>query len=400
MRPLRGASWCLFLSLLGIGLSGYLTYLHLGFLRGELLGGAACGGAGAFNCHIVTESAWGSFLGIPLALWGLLCYVTILGLALLARQPGDWAGHAIAAIFFLAVVSVLVDLVLLGAMVFAIRFFCLFCLAAWTVNVCLLVVSARALGRPWPEALARTGASIGALVPSSRRPAAWLFWGVMAVGVLGVAGVHTGTTFVARGTLGSLQIQIREFVSKQSRVSLDTTGDPTIGRPNAPIQIVAFSDFMCPACQKAAKLNAIILANHRDTAAFTFKNFPLDQSCNDAISHMAHPGACQLAAAGECALQQGKFWPVHDLLFAEQGHGLSPARLEADLGRLGLETERFNACMTSGEGLAAVARDIVEAKKANVMSTPTYVINGIAIPGGISPSMFDDFVNAIRESGR
>ncbi len=399
MRIQRGVSWCLFLSLVGIGLSGFLTYLHLGLLRGELLGGAACGGAGAFNCHIVTESAWGSFLGIPLALWGVLGYVTILGLALLARQPGDWAGHAMAAIVFLAVVSVSIDLVLLGAMVFAIHFFCLFCLATYLVNLSLLAVSARALDRPWSEALRHLGASIGALVPSSQRPVAWLFWGMMTVGVLGVAGVHAGTTFMARGTLGSLHNQIHEFVTKQPHVSIDTTGDPTIGRPGAPIQIVEFSDFMCPACQKASKLNAIIMANHRQDAVLSFKNFPLDMTCNESIPRIVHAGACQLAAAGECAFQQGKFWPMHDLLFEEQGHG-SASHLEGKIGALGLDSARFNTCMESGEGLAAVKRDIAEAKKANVMSTPTYVINGVPIPGGVSPSMFDEFVDAIQESSR
>ena len=65
MRMQRGAAWCLVLSLIGLGLAGYLTVLHLGLLRGELLGGAVCGASGALNCHVVTGGPWGKVLGMP-----------------------------------------------------------------------------------------------------------------------------------------------------------------------------------------------------------------------------------------------------------------------------------------------------------------------------------------------
>ena len=77
---------CLLFSLIGIGLSGYLSFLHLGVLRGELLGGAACSSSGLFNCHAVTAGAWGSLFGIPLSIWGITGYLSVLSIALLGRQ--------------------------------------------------------------------------------------------------------------------------------------------------------------------------------------------------------------------------------------------------------------------------------------------------------------------------
>lgn len=399
MRSQHASRWFLVLSLIGIGLTGYLIYLHLGLLRGELLGGPVCQAAGPINCHVVTASAWGAFLGIPLSLWGLLGYVAVFGLALLARQPGDWSEHAVRLAFALSLVFVAVDLFLLGVMVFAIRFVCLFCMATWVVNVSLLTVSARALGRPWPEALQHLGASVSAVIPSGQRPAAWLFFGVLAVGVAGVAGIHVSTMFVSRGTLGSLQQHMREFIAKQPRVSVEASGDPTIGPSGAPIRIVEFSDFFCPACQRASKLNHIILSNHRNDVVFSFKHFPLDVTCNEGLPRNVHPGACQAAAASECAHLQGKFWPLHDVVF-EKGHDYNLAHLPADAARLGLDMGRFNACMASGEGMTAVRRDVADGKRANVASTPTYIVNGIPIPGGLSPSMFEDLAAVLRDTSR
>ena len=399
MRASRATLWCLLLSLIGIGLCGYLTFLHLGLMRGELLGGAACGGSATspLNCHAVTSGRWGSVLGMPLALWGIVGYVGVFALSLLGRQSTQWATHTLTLLVLLSAAFVAVDAVLLGVMVIAIRYYCVFCLLTHLVNLSLLVVSARALGQPAGQVIGQSGAAVGALIPSSQRPAAGLFWGVIAVGLLGVFGVHLGTHFVIRGTVRGARQQIREFFSKQPRVSVDIADDPALGEPGAALRLVEFSDFLCPACQRASKLNRVILAGHRRDVVFVFKHYPLDLSCNERIGRMVHPGACQLAAASECAHQQGKFWPLHDLIF-ERGHDYPIARLEGDVQGLGVDMARFHACMDSGQGMQAVKRDIAEAVKVGVGSTPTYVLNGVTVTGGINPEAFEDFAAVLREN--
>ena len=319
MRPARGVTWCLLLSIVGIGFSGYLYFLHLGLQRGELLGGPACG-TGAFNCHAVTAGPWGAFLGMPLALWGILGYTGVLALSLLGQQSAEWADHTLTCIFLLAAVFLGVDLVLFSLMAFVIRLYCLFCLLTYAVNASLLIVAGRSLSYPWPQTAARFGAALGALVPSRQHPAAGMFWGIVCLAVWAVVGLHGATAYLSRGTFGSVRKQIREYLAKQPRVSVDVTGDPSMGPANAPLQMIEFSDFLCPACQRSFKLNAIIVANHRHDARFVFKHYPLDMSCNDKISRTVHPGACQVAAASECAHLQGKFWPFHDLVFEAAPH--------------------------------------------------------------------------------
>src|SRR3989338_2729048 len=96
MRPSRSAKWCLVLSLAGIGVAGYLGFLHLALLRGELIGGAACSAAGTFwNCHAVTASPIGMFLGLPLAFLGVVGYLATFTLALIAWQFPESTTHAL-----------------------------------------------------------------------------------------------------------------------------------------------------------------------------------------------------------------------------------------------------------------------------------------------------------------
>ena len=395
MRATRGATWCLLLSLIGLGLAGYLFYLHVGLLRGELLGGAVCGGSGVFNCHAVTAGPWGSFLGMPLVLWGLLGYLAIFALALLAQQSPDWSLHALTLIAVLALAFVAIDLVLFGLMAFVIRFYCLFCLLTYAVNLSLLVVAVRALGLSWPNVFGQAGSAMGALAPSRARPAATLFWGMMGIAVAAVVGLDTATTFATRGSVPGRD-QLRQFVSTQPRATPDITGDPRHGPPNAKITLVEFSDFLCPSCQRASQLNAIILANHRHDTALVFKHYPLDTSCNSAISRMVHPGACTIAAASECLHQQGKFWPFHDLVF-ERVRAYDVKGIEEDVRQLGADVTRFRACMDAGQGLEAVKRDIAEGAKLGVSSTPTFLINGLVVSGGISPAVFEDFLAVLSD---
>ncbi len=393
----RTPAWCLVLGLLGLGLAGFLYTAHLGLLRGELLGGPVCGGT-TFNCHVVTASRWGSFLGLPLALWGLVGYVAVIGLALLAWQSTEWAAIALTLLAGLASLFIALDVSLLVIMLVPIGALCPLCLATYAVNIGLLVVALRGLGRSWQAALGQLGQALAALVPSASRPAAAGFWAFVLLGFGSAISLHAATTFINRGSLTGGRQQLEQFVSQQPRVQVQTSGDPRLGPSNAAVEIVEFSDLRCPACQQASKLNHIVLANHRDEAALIFKHFPLDTSCNEQLGRSLHPGACQLAAATECAHQQGKFWPLHDRIFA-RGPSYPLSQLNQDVRALGMDEARFAACMSSGEGMTAVRADIEEALRLQVSSTPTFVVNGVRISGIVPPAQFGALIDLVRSGG-
>lgn len=394
--PKRSLGLIAILGLIGLGLTGYLFIPHLGLMRGEIIGGAVCGQGGLFSCHIVTASRWGSFMGAPLALWGFVGYGVLIGLALLGRQSEEAAKHSVVLIGLLALVFVLADLFLLGVMAFVIGSWCPLCLATYVVNGIILVSACKAVAAADASLFGGLGGAIGYLIPSVSRPGTHLFWGMTLMSVAGAVGLHLGTIYISRGSLKEDPHHFVHYIQKQERVAVDTSGDPHVGSPNAPLQVVEFSDLRCPVCQRAFKLNRIMLTNHKAKVNFIYKHYPLDTSCNDAIQRQVHPGACELAAATECAHKQGKFWELHDLIF-EKGKDYKISNLNKDVKALGLSMSDFDACMDSGEGMEAVKRDIAAGKQIEVRSTPTYVLNGVRISGVLSPSTFNGLSDALLD---
>ena len=146
--------------------------------------------------------------------------------------------------------------------------------------------------------------------------------------------------------------------------SIDTTGAPVLGNPDAPVTLVIFSDFQCPYCSKTQPLLKQVLAHNRDTLKIVFKHLPLPM----------HKEAEPAARAAIAAQNQGKFWPMHDALFAARP--LTPEKIEQAARKIGLDMEKFKKDMNSAETRQKLAKDMMDARKAEVSGTPTLFING------------------------
>ena len=148
-------------------------------------------------------------------------------------------------------------------------------------------------------------------------------------------------------------------------VDVPTAGAPETGPDDAPITLVEFSDFQCPYCTLATpQLQAVLQAYPKQVRLF-FKQFPLDM----------HSQAALAAAAAVAAQKQGKFWPMHDALFASH-NDLRRATIFALASALGLDMKRFEADIASPEIRKAVAHDLEDGSNIGVMSTPTLFIDG------------------------
>lgn len=142
------------------------------------------------------------------------------------------------------------------------------------------------------------------------------------------------------------------------------------GEPGAPVVIVEYSDFQCPACRKAEEPLRSILSLYGKNVRILFKHFPLER---------VHPLARESAAASECAGRQGRFWEFHDLLYDRQGEwsqGASASeRLLKYAREIGLDMKAFQACLGDPSVAAAIHADIEEGNNRWVSSTPTFFIN-------------------------
>jgi protein-disulfide isomerase len=148
-------------------------------------------------------------------------------------------------------------------------------------------------------------------------------------------------------------------------VTIPTAGSPVRGPADAAVTLVEFSDFQCPYCMIAVvKLNAVMAA-YPGKIKLIFKQFPLDM----------HSQAALAAAAAIAAHRQGKFWLMHDALFAHRTELSRPVILGL-AHTVGLDTQRFEADLNSAETKAAAARDMQDGERAGVEGTPSVFIDG------------------------
>ncbi len=177
----------------------------------------------------------------------------------------------------------------------------------------------------------------------------------------------------ARGAyLGTLEEKYKARVLLEPpRAQVAATG-PSKGPENAPITIVEFSDFECPFCSRVNPTLAQVQENYGDKVRIVFRQFPL----------AIHANAQKAAEASLCAHEQGKFWQMHDLMFAAQRE-LGVDQLKAKASQLGLDTESFNQCLDSGEYADEVQADMAEGTAAGVSGTPAMFVNGIPISGAV-----------------
>jgi protein-disulfide isomerase len=151
------------------------------------------------------------------------------------------------------------------------------------------------------------------------------------------------------------------------KVKIDLEGRPDTGPEAARVTIAVFSDFQCPFCRKAALTMKRVKGMHADDVRIVFKHFPLTSM---------HAQAMDAALAAEAAFVQGRFWEMHDALFALEGN-LSQENIEKAASDAGLDIERWKEDMEASEVVDKVDRDKKKADKLKLTGTPAIFVNGI-----------------------
>jgi len=159
--------------------------------------------------------------------------------------------------------------------------------------------------------------------------------------------------------------QQMNLLALQPVVSLKTAGAPSLGAPDAPVEIVVFDDFECTYCAQAVPLFKQVLETYPGKVKLVFKNFPLGM----------HKNARAAATAAFAAERQGKFWPLHDLLF-ENYNKLNPQKIRELAEQLGLDMKRFDQDRNDPALQQMINEDLQEGQKVGVRGTPTVFING------------------------
>lgn len=221
------------------------------------------------------------------------------------------------------------------------------------------------------------------------------WWGVMLIIFifLIIAGAITAASYIVnqiKNIRESGNIAAQEEEIKKITAAIDGRGENySLGPQDAKVKIVIFSDYACPYCQQAAPVVRNLAKKYGNQIRITFRDYPL------------HDNSVDLALAGNCAGEQGKFWEMHDLLFERQTEisALQSAALNAKLkevaAEIKLESEKFNNCLDNKTYLYRLNDDFADAELLGLSGTPSWFVNRYKITGFYPEENFTSMIDGL-----
>lgn len=165
--------------------------------------------------------------------------------------------------------------------------------------------------------------------------------------------------------------------------SVGSEDDPALGPADAKLTIIQFADFECPFSREVyTTIRSLMSEFGGQSVRFVFRDMPLDD---------IHVNARAAALAASCASSQGKFWQMHDKLFANSDR-LAPPDLRAYADQIGLDLRAYDICLADPATAAEVEADLRAGTAAGVRGTPTFFLNGRKIEGAIPPDIFKELI--------
>lgn len=197
---------------------------------------------------------------------------------------------------------------------------------------------------------------------------------ITGIGVVTLLIIIIGAIFLSNGsssTGGTGSASQMLDTTKTDISKLDPSGSFATGPKNAPVTLVEFGDFECPACGAMYPVVKQIQQKYGKKLNFVFRNFPLPASM--------HPNAMIAAQAAVAASEQGKFWQMHDALYDNQstwGDSKDPkSYFDTYAKQIGLNVSKFDQDLQSKTVISKVQSDAADGNSLGINETPTFYIN-------------------------
>jgi protein-disulfide isomerase/peroxiredoxin/uncharacterized membrane protein len=382
---------------------------------------SACNWSDAMNCDQLNNSRYGKlpvpgFGRVPITVFGIATYAAMAWLVWRART-GDALGRA--AVRLLAIgsgLSVAYGLFLVWVMVSIEHTGCPYCLSMDTGALVVLVLSILAIRKG--------GAGAEPAWPRGAGEAVAVGLGALLLLLLIFAGLKSSLLAQQRAQLDA-GFDGDAPVPTASAVTTDTTPDPAasvavgeprklregyyevpirpddpmIGPADAKVTVIEYADFECGYCKKLFYSMTELKKKYEGNpnVRFVFKHYPMNPSCNSNVQNTRHRYACGSSIAAECARVQGRFWPMHDLMFKNQ-HKLERDDLEYYAKEVGLDLPQFKQCMRDPAAKKRVMEDADVGFAVDVKATPRTFVNGRYLKGALPASTLEHVIE--QELGR
>ncbi|PJZ56426.1 thioredoxin domain-containing protein [Leptospira barantonii] len=351
------------------------------------------------SCDKVSESAYSAIRNVPglgdlpIALFGFVFYGFIGFLFVQSEIKKETAEKNLRLAFYVLVLGLAADLGLFFISVGVIKALCGLCAATYVVTIALIAVN-------FIDFKSLSDKSIKAVQSSLNGQVLNLLIVVLSFFVLGLYGgrISTGGARLVSGAANgekSIPEQLKEFATTPT-VQIDLKDVPVVGDPNAPITIVKYADFNCGHCMHTSKILKSFLSEYDGIIKVAYKNFPLDGNCNRLVGRKSpEASSCVAASAALCANQQNKFYPVYTGLYDDNEAGVMHTAVTVSrlAEKNGLKMDQFRSCMSSPKIRDQISREVDEADKLKINSTPTLFINNKPLPKSGTPDV--DFLRQL-----
>ena len=223
---------------------------------------------------------------------------------------------------------------------------------------------------------------------ASSRPKPF-YWLLGIIAVIGVAGL----TYVATKDKGGA----RDVAQGADTTNAGPAQGYLMGSPDAPVKILEYADFECPACAGFATITEPDVRKRivdAGLASITYYDFPLTM----------HPNTMPASHAAACADEQGKFWSMHDKIFQSQdewnGRATNSPKgfFERYANEIGLDMGRWEACYDSKRYQQRISANLADGLRRGVNSTPTFIIGNKVYPGSLSYDAIKALVDSAAKS--
>ena len=338
------------------------------------------------SCTQVYLSRYGSVWGIPVAYLGLVWFA--LGAILVAgseRGTSAFRENVPAYLFALSTLGLAVVLYLAYASFVQLNVVCFLCVMVYVAVAGMFLVSGAAASFPMTQLPARAWRDVRVMTAS---PAALAVAGAFIVAAgAGVVWLSDGAEPSTAASVATISEEERaEFIrwwQAQPRVDLPIDDD------GATVVVVKFNDYQCPPCRQTYVSYHGVFAKYEvarpGAVRLITKHYPLDPECNQDAPNGVHRAACEAAAAVNLARRTGQDERMEAWLFENQAT-LSPSSVRA-AARDVAGIEDFDAEYAGV--LEAIRADIALGASLGIEATPTFVINGVRVTGGLTAAYFD-----------
>ena len=373
-------------SLIGLAASSASTWVHHRILNDPTYA-SFCDVNATFSCTEAYSSRFGSFGGVPVALFGMIFFAFVLGLIGLCSRSATASRNLPGYVFAVSTIGLAVVLYLAYASFFIVKAVCVLCVGTYAAIIGLFLLSGAATRYPMTSLpvralgdlrlLFRTPSALAAAVAFVMAAGAAVAWFPgQSVASVSAEAAAEGQQAPPAAPLTADQItQFEEYLAQQPRVPLLV---PTEG---AAVVIVKFNDYQCPPCRQTYMDYKPVFAKwakqQPGKVRYVTRDYALERQCNAFVNQDLHPAACEAAVAVRLAREKGKAEAMEEWLFANQP-SLTPASVKSAVATVAGVTD-FDARFAAT--LELVKTDISQGSALKVTGTPTFFMNGMRLPG-------------------